>query len=141
MMKDTILLGYGADTYCIYFPHNDYAGKYTTNVFTQNTIVDKPHNMYMGAWVGTGGLSCITLLVLWGIYLVQSFRLYFRTRFEMQEDSFLQFAGAGICFGITGFLVAGLVNDSSVSTMPMFYGLLATGLAINMILKRRASQE
>jgi hypothetical protein len=40
-------------------------------------------------------------------------------------------------FGISGFLVSGLVDDSTVSTMPMFYGLLGTGIAINMMLKRQ----
>lgn len=136
MMKQTFILGYGADTYCIYFPHNDYAGKYTTNVFTLNTIVDKPHNMYMGAWIGTGAISLFALLALWGIYVVQSFKLYFRSRFDEDNYSFIRYAGAGIFLGITGFLVSGLVNDSTVSVMPMFYGLLGTGIAINLILKR-----
>jgi len=40
-------------------------------------------------------------------------------------------------FGICGFLAAGLVNDSTVSTMPMFYGLLGTGIAINYMNKQK----
>lgn len=139
MMADTFLLGNGADTYCLYFPHNDYAGKYNTDMYAINTIVDKPHNMYMGAWTGTGGISLLALLALYIMYLVQSYRLYFRSAFTGSK-SFLQYAGAGICFGITGFLAAGLVNDSSVSVMPMFYGLLGTGIAINLILKRTAEE-
>jgi O-antigen ligase len=129
MIKDTILLGHGADTYCIYFPHKDYAGKYNAD-WEINKIVDKPHNMYMGMAIGTGLISMLSLLVLWAIYIIQSIKLYFRTEF----DSYISFVGAGIFFGICGFLVAGLVNDSSVSVMPMFYGLLGTGIAINMML-------
>lgn len=134
MMKDTVLLGHGADTFALYFPHNDYVGKYNSGTFTNNIdiIVDKPHNMYMGAWIGTGGVSVIALLALFLIYLAQSVKLYAKRSFD--ENDLLTYTGAGITLGIFGFLVAGLVNDSSVSVMTMFYGLLGLGIAINMIL-------
>ena len=137
MMKDTILVGHGADTYCLYFPHKDYVGKYNSGSFSKNVniIVDKPHNMYMGAWIGTGGVSVLALLTLFGIYLIQSIRLYFRSRFN--ADDFPSFVGAGIFFGVVGFLISALVDDSTVSVMPMFYTLLGTGISINMILKRQ----
>lgn len=135
MMKDTLILGHGADTYCIYFPHGDYVGKYNSGTFSSNTniVVDKPHNMYFGAIVGTGGISLLALLALWGLYLIQSFLIYLR----IEYNSFMSYVGAGIFLGICGFLVSGLVNDSSVSVMPMFYGLLGTGIAINMLLKKQ----
>lgn len=137
MMKDTLILGHGADTYCLYFPHQDYVGKYNSGTFSKNIniVVDKPHNMYMGMTIGTGGISLLAMLVLWGIYLVQSIRLYIRNRFE----SFADYAGAAILFGVCGFLVAGLVNDSTVSTFPMFYGLLGTGIAINKMIQGRGN--
>jgi len=133
MLQETILLGHGADTYCIYFPHEDYVGKYNSGTFSSNIgiIVDKPHNMYFGAIVGTGGVSMMMLFLLWGFYLVQSFRIYFKEKY----DSFIAYVGVGIFLGICGFLVSGLVNDSTVSVMPMFYGLLGTGISINMMLK------
>lgn len=133
MIKDTIILGHGADTYCLYFPHSDYVGKYNSGVFTpvKDIIVDKPHNMYLGIITGTGALSMLALLSLWAIYIFQSLRIYRKEIFE----SLYSFVGAGIFIGICGFLVAGLFNDSSVSVMPMFYGLLGTGIAINSILK------
>jgi len=136
MLQDTIFLGHGADTYTIYFPHHDYAGKFSAN-WQINRIVDKPHNMYMGMAVGTGMISLLALLALWGMYIVQSFKLYFNAKYE--DSDFNTYAGAGIFLGICGFLVAGLVNDSSVSVMPMFYGLLGTGIAINRMLKERAA--
>jgi len=133
MLRDTIFIGHGADTYCLYFPHHDYAGKYSAD-WEINKIVDKPHNMYMGAAIGTGIISMLALIVLWGIYTVQSFKLYYKTKFD--DYDFTVFAGTGIFLGICGFLAAGLVNDSSVSVMPMFYGLLGTGIAINKLLKQ-----
>lgn len=135
MMKDTLVLGHGADTYCAYFPHDDYVGKYNSGTFTSNVniVVDKPHNMYMGLIIGTGGISMLALIALWGIYIVQSFLIYRRQSF----NSFAAYSGAGIFLGICGFLVAGLVNDSTVSVMPMFYGLLGIGISFNMILKNK----
>lgn len=134
MLKDTVILGHGADTYCLYYPHNNYAGKYNAGWENLNLIVDKPHCMYLGMAINTGIVSLLALLVLWGIYIVQSIRLYFRRDFD---SDFITFTGAGIFFGVCGFLAAALVNDSSVSVMPLFYGLLGTGIAINMILKQR----
>lgn len=130
MLKETLLIGHGADTYCIVFPQHDYVGKYNARYRSLTTIVDKPHSMYLGVAVGTGVLSLLALLSLFGIYLVQSFRIYYRATYT----NFLTYAGAGIFFGISGFLVAGLFNDSTVSVMPMFYGLLGTGIAINRML-------
>lgn len=137
MMKETMLMGHGADTYCIYYPQNDYVGKYNSGTFSSvlNVIVDKPHNMYMGMWIGTGGVSVLAFLAMLLIYAIQSIRLLWRSKFE----GFLDFTAAGIFLGIMGFAVTGFVDDSTVSVMPMFYGLLGTGIAINMMQKRKAA--
>ncbi|MDR0817917.1 MAG: O-antigen ligase family protein [Clostridiales Family XIII bacterium] len=132
LIKDTIFIGHGADTYCVYFPHKDYIGKYNEG-WGINIIVDKPHNMYIHAAIGTGVISLLAMLALFILYAIQSFKLYWREEF----DSFASFVGAGIFFGISGFVVSGFVDDSTVSVMPMFYGLLGTGIAINMMIKRR----
>lgn len=131
MMKDTALIGHGADTYCVYFPHDDYVGKYNAG-WNINMIVDKPHNMYMGIWVNTGGISLLAFLGIVAIYFYQSIRLYFGRR----DDSWLFYAGVGMFLGIVGFASSGIVNDSTVSVMPMFYGLLGMGISTNMILQR-----
>ncbi|MCR5481268.1 MAG: O-antigen ligase family protein [Clostridia bacterium] len=134
LMKDTVLLGHGADTYCLYFPHDDYVGKYNSAGWANNLtmIVDKPHNMYMGMWVGTGGISVIAFVAMLIIYFVQTVRIYWRRKYE----TFAEYAGFGIFLGVMGFAATGLVDDSTVSVMPMFYGLLGTGIAINMMLAK-----
>lgn len=142
MMKDTMLLGHGADTYCLYFPHNDYVGKYNSGgSFSTmiNIIVDKPHNMYLGAWIGTGGISVLALLALFLMYVIQSIRIYFHK--DYSDAQFLDFAGAGIMLGVIGFLFTGLVDDSSVSVMPMFYTMLGLGIVINILQKAKESSE
>ena len=141
LLKHTIIKGYGADTYCAVYPQHDYAAKWTNSNNSSGSnhsnlylIVDKPHNMYLHAAIGTGCISLLALLALYGIYLVQSFKLFWKR--DMEND-FILFTGAGTFLGVTGFLVAGLVDDSTVSVMPLFYTMLGMGIAINMIIKRR----
>jgi len=140
LMKNTLIIGHGADTFCIFFPQDDYIGKYNSGSFSSNinVVVDKPHDLYLGYFIGTGGISVLALLILWFSYIVQSFRLYF---YKIRSEEFLAYVGTGIFLGICGFLVAAFVNDSSVSVTPMFYGLLGTGIAINMMLKNKVSNE
>ena len=137
MLKDTIFVGHGADTYCAYFPQTDYSGKYNAG-YPIETIVDKPHNLYLGCAVNTGCISLVALLALFAMYFFQSVGLYIKGDFG---DDYLKFAGSGILFGVSGFLAAAMFNDSTVSVMPMFYSLLGTGIAINLIIKNRQSKQ
>ena len=132
LIKNHIFLGSGADTYVFEFPQNDYAAKYNADWPIYN-IVDKPHNMFIGIAVNTGLISLISLLVLFGAYIIWSIKIYWKNEYE----DFISIVGAGIFIGICGFLVAGLVNDTSVSVMPLFYGLLGVGIAINFKLEKQ----
>jgi O-antigen ligase len=136
LIRETLLVGHGADTYAIFFPQNDRVARHNAG-FPLDRLIDKPHNMYLHMAVGTGLLSMIAFLAMLGLYFVQSVKLYWRREYE----EFTEFVGVGIFLGVTGFAFAALVNDSSVSVMPMFYGLLGTGIAINIMLKRAFAYE
>jgi hypothetical protein len=131
MIRDTVFVGHGADTFAIFFPQNDRIARHNAG-FPLDVLVDKPHNLYLQMAVGTGLISLIAFLAMLGFYFIQSVKLYWRREFE----TFMDFVGVGIFLGVTGFAVAALVNDSSVSVMPMFYGLFGMGIAINIMLKR-----
>ena len=135
LMKDSLIVGTGADTFALAFPQTDYVGKYNADYYSleKNMIVDKPHNMYLNMFITTGGVSFLAFMGILILYFVECFRIYRKIEYV----DFLPYCGFGIFIGITGFAVAGLVNDSSVSVMPMFYGLLATGYAINVMLRKR----
>lgn len=135
LIKHTILIGHGADTFAIYFPQDDYAGRYNIGYYSdsQKIMIDKPHNMYLGAAVNTGVISLIALLAVFAMYLFDSFKIYKKCNY----DSFIKYMGAGIFFAVFGFLVSGLVNDSTVQVMPAFYALLGTGFAMNRIIKEK----
>lgn len=128
MLGDNILIGDGADTYCLEYPHNDYAGRYNID-WDINIIVDKPHNMYMGMFQGTGGVSMVAFIAIIMMYMIQSIKVLKNNKYK----SWCDYAVAGIFLGVVGFAVAGIFNDSSVSVMPMFYSLLGTGIVLNRI--------
>jgi hypothetical protein len=135
LLKDTFFAGTGADTYPAVFPQEDFAGKYSTSTRDRrDIIVDKPHNMYLHMAIGTGWVSLFAMLGLFGVYIVQSIRLFRKSAYE---SDYIPYLGAGIFLGVLGFLAAAMVNDSTVSVMPMFYTLLGLGISINMMLKPR----
>lgn len=140
MLKSDILIGDGADTFCINFPQNDYAGKYDAHSFRNQVdiTVDKPHNMYMGMFQGTGGLSLLAFLAILIMYMMQAVKALKGNKYT----SFADYAAAGILIGVIGFAVAGFMNDSSVSVMPLFYTMLGTGIAVDhIVINKRNNYE
>lgn len=136
LMKDTLFLGHGPDTYAIYFPQNDFKGK-LQSLKLPNTLVDKPHNMYLQIAINTGVVSLIAFLVFILWYIVRSFKLYFKPK----EDNIYYMAGVACVLSVIGFLVAGLANDSNINVSPIFWILLGTGLACNRLYTNSITAE
>jgi len=136
MLKDTILIGYGPDTYVLEFPQHDYVGK--LNSFSSHRmIVDKPHNMYLQIGINTGLISLIGLLALYLMYFVESIKLYI----NRDLNTFLEYIGVGAFVGVISYLAAGIFNDQIISVAPLFYTLVGLGLAVNRILKKQEEKS
>ena len=87
MLGETLFTGYGPDTYAVYFPQHDVAGK--INVFrSANIIVDKPHNWYLQTAVNTGVISLLALLWLLGYFFLDTVRARFGFRVRGMEPLF-----------------------------------------------------
>lgn len=126
LMKKTLLIGNGPDTFIAYFPHNDFVGK--LNVFrTIDIIIDKPHNMYLQTGVNTGFVSLIILLSLFFTYIWNSIKLYKHCSFEAAIEIY------GFCsfLAVCAYLIVGMFNDSVISVAPVFWILLGVGIAMN----------
>jgi len=120
LLKKYLFVGSGADTYMLVFPQNDYAGKYSAGT-NKSVVNDKAHNLYLGMAVCTGGISCIAFIAFIIMFIMSVIR-------SQKRDPL----SVAIAAGIIGFLLAGLFNDSSVCIMPMFYGFLGIGIALNI---------
>lgn len=131
LLKDTIVLGHGPDTYALYFPQDDYLGKLQSN-FQVMTLVDKPHNMYLQIGINTGLISLLAVLILFGMYILSSIKIYIRKR---EYNDFIEVAGISIFLSICIYLFTSLSNDSVVSVAPVFWTILGLGININMKIK------
>jgi hypothetical protein len=52
---------------------------------------------------------------------------------------FLQFTGAGIFVGVSGYLITGFLNDSVVGIAPIFWVLLGLGFLCNKLIRNQQS--
>ncbi len=135
LLKDTLLLGHGADTFPMYFPQDDYAGRYNIAYYNdaKNIIIDKPHNLYLATAVNTGVISLVALLAIYVIYLIESVKIYRKHEFI----GFVDYIGLGIFVAIAGYMISALVNDGTVQMMPLVYVFLGMGFAINRMIRNR----
>lgn len=130
LLKKYFLLGSGPDTFIIAFPNNDLVG--LQNAGYINTIITKPHCMYLQVAVQTGVPSLIALLTFFIWYIISSFRLYWKHNYE----GYLPKIGVAVFTSCVAYMILSLTNDSCVTTAPIFYALIGMGLGINYRLKK-----
>lgn len=137
LLKHTLFLGYGPDTFAAYFPQNDIIGKMYAYYGDMWQIVDKPHDLYLQIALNTGVISLLAVLMLFGLYIVRSFRIFVNNEFE----DFLTQVGIAVFVAIIGYLGAAFFNDSIVSVAPVFWVLFGLGVSINHIICTREKKN
>ncbi len=127
MIKNTLIIGHGPDTYAIFFPHDDYYAKlkYIRSIYA---FVDKPHNHYLQMAINTGVISLIAFLVFVGWYYISSLKLYFKGLLNVYST-----AGVACLTAVTSFLISSLANDSTISVSSIFWITLGVGIACNRL--------
>lgn len=131
LLRNTVWLGYGPDTFAAYFPQYDIYGKMYAYYGNMWQLVDKPHDFYLQTGFNTGLLSLLALLILFGMYWVDCLKIYFREDF----NSVAAKTGVGLWAGATGYLGAAFFNDSVVSVAPVFWVMLGLGIAANRMVR------
>ncbi len=127
LLPKHILVGAGADNFVYEFPNHDYVGKRNNGFEAQ--IMSKPHNMYLQVWVQNGLIALLGMLGIFLLYAVGTFRLYF----ARGRKGFLPNMGICVFLGITGYMVAGLANDATITVAPLYWALLGIGFTINRL--------
>lgn len=130
LLKNSLILGTGADSFCFVFPHNDYIAR--ANAGYQNNLTTRPHNIYLqtGIQYGVPALICYLIFIL--MYIVQTFKLCWKADYK---NSYY-FLALGILLGVIGYLIMGLSNDSCVAVTPVAWLLLGFGYSLNYMLKK-----
>ncbi|WP_461206960.1 O-antigen ligase family protein [Clostridium sp. DL1XJH146] len=112
MLKDTLLIGHGPDTFVFYFPH------LLTAMAGYKEFVDKPHQMYLQIGINIGVLALTVFLWINGYVLSVSKKVIRKMRYDEDKLRIWIFA---LFVSIIGYLVQGLFNDSVVSCAPIFW--------------------
>lgn len=131
LLKDTLLIGHGPDSFCMVFPQEDYVGRFNTGRGMTDIVVDKPHNMYLQTAINTGVMSLLLLLTMWAIYILDSVNLYLGGKI----NTYGEYIGISVFLSVTAYLGAGIFNDNVVSVAPLFWIILGLGIAINKMNK------
>ena len=136
ILIDSLIIGKGPDTFPIYFPQNDYILKNYV-LYDANTIVDKPHNMYLQIGINNGGVALLAYLILIIGYIVQSIGLYiWKKRYTS-----IELIGVATLLGILGYIAAGVFNDSVVAITFIFWILLGIGIAVNYLVSQQTTMK
>ena len=120
LIKEKPLLGYGMDTIGYYFPHYDLKG-----ATIANTVVDKPHNMYLAMAFGAGIPAVLAFLVLVMHYFKKNLFLYQENINTHRRVMLLCIVG-----GCLAYLFQGLFNDSVIGTAPIFWIIFGVGVSM-----------
>lgn len=128
LLRNHMLLGAGPDMFMLEFPYNDFWGKLEF-MSTPSDCVDKPHNTYLQFWINQGFLAFLAFILICGTYIVHCLKLYGFKKEYNGEDLF----GLAFMCAIVGYLVASFFNDTTLSVTPLFFALLGSGMAYNVI--------
>lgn len=123
LIKNTLIIGHGPDTFAMTFPQHDLAGK-INGLDTATVIVDKPHNWYLQLAINTGVISLIAVLVMLGWYWIGSIKKWYKDKGDL--DHLIGVAALG---SVTGYCITAFFNDSNVSVAPVFWIVLGIGIA------------
>ena len=133
LLRHSLILGTGADSFSLVFPHNDLPGRINSGFYY--SLITKPHNLYLQIGVQHGVLALLSFLAVCAIYLVQSIILYWKSDYSDRNH----YIGIGIMLGVLGYLIAGISNDSCVAIAPLYWALLGIGFSVNQINKKSAA--
>ncbi|MBK5252174.1 MAG: O-antigen ligase family protein [Peptostreptococcaceae bacterium] len=128
MMKDTIIIGNGPDTYIFKFPHAD--------SFKEgfNKIADKPHNLYLQIGVNQGLIALLAFIFL-NKYAFWKFLKQVGFGFSKRLDQILLMLDASLF----GYLMTSLFNDSVVSVAPIYWVML--GIFLSILVNRKEMEK
>lgn len=135
LLKEHLVIGSGVDTFLLEFPMQDYVNRHNYGFYDQ--VISKPHNQYLQTGVQTGVISLLAYLTFYGIYFVESFRIYIKGRYK----SIYTQIGVAIFLSTFSYMVVGIANDSILTVAPIFWAMMGLGIASNIKAKQYIEEE
>lgn len=99
-----------------------------------NNMFDvKPHCWYLQIWVENGLIALLLLLTFYICYFISSVKLYRKVNFTENVHKI----GFAIFVGLLIYMIAALVNDSTVNVALVYWVSLGLGFAVNRIIAEK----
>ena len=119
-------IGYGPGTLAYYFPQNDI--NKVANMNDYNTLITKPHNMYLGVAYGLGIPALLGLLILFLLHFYFTGRYLWRT--ELNQNHVFP---AALFLFFCAFAVQAMVNDTVIDAGAIFWILMGAAVSLNLV--------
>lgn len=132
ILKETIFLGSGPDTYAFMFPQYNYVDA-AQNGYPK-AIITKPHNTYLQIGIQTGLISLLAYIGFYALYFIDCVKLYMKR----DLNTFAERCGVGIFVGSMCYMFAGLLHDSTIGVSIIFWTLMGVGYVCNRMVKEAA---
>ncbi len=129
LMKETIFLGKGADTFPLLFPNDDYVSKTKALLFGYCAAA---HSMYTQLALEFGVFSLIIFLGFIAVYLFETFYIIWNVDFK----SFHHFLAIGCALTTLSFIGSSAFYASMLSSSPVFWIVMGIGITSNYKLKK-----
>lgn len=129
LLKDCLLFGTGADTYTLVYPQNDYVAKKYDG--TENLIDVKPHCFYLQVAVQSGVPALIAMLAFYIWYFIRCAKIYWRASYKEP----MEMIGVSLWIATSAYMVASVMNDSSVNVSPVYWVMMGLGIAVNEMVR------
>ena len=127
LIKNTIFLGHGPDSFAFYFPQEDYIGK-LNYMYDAYIIIDKPHNLYLQSAVNTGVVSMLLLILLFTLCIRGNIKIIIK--YNCSYAIFNSWVSLAILGATVAYITSALFTDSVVAVAPVFWILLGLGYGI-----------
>lgn len=124
LFKERPIFGYGLDSLMYNFPHYNIDAR--AGLFTEHTITDKPHSVYVGILYGTGIIGFIAFLLIVGIIIISSIKILFNRKIIYLSI---------LSIGSIAFFIQAIFNDSLPGTSGVMWAL--TGILFGLILSEK----
>ncbi|BAU26524.1 O-antigen ligase-like membrane protein [Aneurinibacillus soli] len=131
LIKQHPVFGFGMDTLAYHFPQDDpYKNSGLNDV---KTIVDKPHNTYLGIAYGSGVIVLLSFLYMLLRHVAQHVYIL-KQKIKTERQGLLIALFAGWC----AYLIQGLFNDTIIGTGFLFW--IFFGVSVSLLRQEREEQ-
>lgn len=122
LVKDRPFFGYGLDTLVYHFPHTKLETR--ANLLVE-TVVDKPHNIYIGVLYGTGVLGFVAFISIVLITVFTSLKKIFK--FNLKSNT-----NVVLCVAWLAFLIQALFNDTTPAIVATFFIMIGILMGLQL---------